>query len=288
MMRSSSSWTSRKLKLQRRPRFGIVAIFILQREMGIKNIDEFNEVLVRQFFKKKSHLAKAAAENYRRSFVVFSRFLYLRKILDSNPMEFVRPIEKKKDKQRPPTFTAEQVKAILAEAKRGRMAVRDTALIMILLDSGIRIGEAANLELDKVDWQGRSMLVDGKTGEREVPLTGQARYNLRRYVEQHRRAPAKEQHVFVTNEGNAFSGQRMSLNLRRFAQRAEVVGPKLGAHTYRHTFASNYIKNGGDPFTLQQILGHTTMAMTSVYVYMNKTDLRHVHARFSPLKSLLK
>ena len=105
---------------------------------------------------------------------------------------------------------------------------------------------------------------------------------------QHRRAPAKEQHVFVTNEGNAFSGQRMSLNLGRIAQRAGVVGPKLGAHTYRHTFASNYIKNGDDPFTLQQILGHTTMVMTSVYVFMNKTDLKHVHARFSPLKSLLK
>lgn len=257
-----------------------------QEGSGIVHLEDFTPKTITTYVHSKKHLAPASIESIRRALSVFSNWLYRRRYIEENPFH-VLPKPKRVINHRPSYFTKPQVQAIYSEARRSQNSKRDKALFLLLLDTGIRIGEAANLEVQDIDWRNKSIHVNGKTGPRDVPISTKTAYALRTYINQHRRARPREHHVFLTRAGKPQSGMHLSGHLRRLAQRAGIKGPKLGAHTYRHTFAVHYLKNGGDAFSLQRILGHTTMLMTSVYTRMTNDDLKSLHELHSPTKHLL-
>jgi integrase/recombinase XerD len=67
-----------------------------------------------------------------------------------------------------------------------------------------------------------------------------------------------------------------------------VNGKRCTPHTFRHTFARKYLLNGGDPFSLQQILGHSSLQTVRLYVNLWSTDIQAQHRKFSPADSLLR
>ena len=69
-------------------------------------------------------------------------------------------------------------------------------------------------------------------------------------------------------------------------RKAEIVGVRVSPHTLRHTFAVLYIRNGGDSFSLQEILGHSTLDMTRRYVHLARRDVAEQHKKFSPMEFL--
>ena len=74
--------------------------------------------------------------------------------------------------------------------------------------------------------------------------------------------------------------------LRRYGQKASITGVRCSPHTFRHTFAKNYLMNGGDIFSLQKILGHSSLASVRVYLNLFATDVKKQHLRFSPVDNL--
>jgi len=74
-------------------------------------------------------------------------------------------------------------------------------------------------------------------------------------------------------------------HIAKIARAAKAQASKVGPHTFRHTFAVEFIRAGGDAFSLQRLLGHTTLEMTRRYVHLAQTDLRTAHKRFSPTDS---
>jgi integrase/recombinase XerD len=71
--------------------------------------------------------------------------------------------------------------------------------------------------------------------------------------------------------------------IRLHGDNVGITGVRVSPHTFRHTFAKLYIKNGGDLFTLQKILGHHDISMVRKYVQMSKRDLQEQHEQSSPL-----
>lgn len=256
------------------------------RGTGIEELVEFTPGLITRYLHANRHLAWATIDNYRRALSVFANWCYRRKFLVENPFD-VLPKLKKTREHRPTTFTVAHIHAILDVARVSRFKERDVALVLTLLDTGIRIGEAANLELQDIDWEANLLHVDGKTGERDVPFSGKTKHALRIYIQRKRRAEGPERHVFVTHDGVALSAEQLSKHVSRLSKRAGVQGPKLGPHTFRHTFAHFYLMNGGDALSLQRMLGHTTTFMTATYARMQSTSLRALHAKHSPVKNLL-
>lgn len=258
---------------------------LFQRDTGIEVLAELTPATVTRFLHGKRHLARASIENYRRAISVFAGWCYRRKYIDANPFE-VLPKPRRGRNERPSTFTKEQLQSIITEAKSTRNAPRDTALVYMLLDTGIRIGEAAGLELSDIDWDDNLLLVDGKTGRRDVPFSKKTRFTLHTYVRRHRRAQPLEQRVFLTFDGRPLEAEQLSKHMRRIAVRAGVKGPKLGPHTFRHTFAHLYLLSGGDSLSLMRLMGHTTTFMTASYARLESSSLRQLHARHSPVKNL--
>ena len=156
------------------------------------------------------------------------------------------------------------------------MSPRDKILIMLLVDTGIRIGEALNLTRE--DIMDEVILVNGKTGQREVPISAEVRDQLRQ----------------LPNRGYLFHGTKGRLGqtgayhiVRKALKRAGVHAKKWGAHTLRHTFGRQYILAGGDLVSLQRILGHASVRTTQIYADLDIRDITNQHTRFTPLRSAL-
>ena len=84
--------------------------------------------------------------------------------------------------------------------------------------------------------------------------------------------------------GDDFTADAYRRRLNRLKKKLDI--PKLHPHTFRHTFARNYILNGGDIFTLQKILDHADIQTTRKYIQMDKEHIREQHNKFSPVRRL--
>ena len=161
------------------------------------------------------------------------------------------------------------------------------AVSCLILDTGLRIDEALSLDRSEdIDLDELLLTVrDGKGGKgRVVPLSLAGRRVLFRHTQQ--LAPAYGSRLFFASDG-AKIGQRNALRVfKRICERCGVKGVRCSFHTLRHTFATAYLRNGGDVFRLQRILGHAKLDMTRRYVQLQTDDLRAVHEKHSALASL--
>lgn len=161
---------------------------------------------------------------------------------------------------------------------------RDTAILITMLDTGLRLSEIANLKTAHSHIDLGYVKIMGKgSKERIVPIGGVAEKVLQRYVFHFRPEPlcGDEDNLFLTLEGRPLSGNAVRLIFSRLAQKSGVK--RFHAHLCRHTFATNYLINGGDVFSLQQILGHTSLEMVRRYVTLASSQVRVQHRKFSPI-----
>jgi site-specific recombinase XerD len=168
----------------------------------------------------------------------------------------------------------------LAEAKAGDGGVtptmvsarRDEALLNLLLYTGLRVGEAASLQVADVVLNERSGKVIVRSGKgrkyREVPLHREARQALRAYLE----VRSQEQ------SDGLFLGQRGSLGTRgiqmRLAALGEAAGVEVTPHVLRHTFGTRLLREAdADLVTVAALLGHSSVATTAIYTQPGEADL---------------
>lgn len=178
-----------------------------------------------------------------------------------------RPKPKKKVIQ---PFTQVEVRALLSAIQYE--PDRNRALILLLLDTGIRASELCSLTHSDINLAERSIKVIGKGNkERILPVSSRTASALFSYL--------------AVVSGKPFRLNRTSLAqyLRRLGKRAGVLDAH--PHKFRHTFAVNYLRNGGNAYELQEILGHSTMEMVRNYVNLAQVDLVNAHKRASPVEN---
>ena len=97
-----------------------------------------------------------------------------------------------------------------------------------------------------------------------------------------REAEVTVPYLFLTQRGTTLSARGVQIVFRSLKKKLNLDGRKLSPHLLRHSFALAYIENGGDPFSLQRILGHTDQTTTSKYVNMARTNVKSQHSKYSP------
>ena len=190
-----------------------------------------------------------------------------------------------------PTFTDDQVRAMLrvTKAQRGFLGLRNVTLITLLFDTGCRISELLLLPVTDILLEERILKVTGKGGRvRAVPFGQRSLITLVKYLNQRNRLFGEEGLLFLTRSGKPFTLRMSNKTIARIGKKAEVKDVRLSAHTFRHTFAKNWLLNGGDIFSLQKILGHSTLEMVRNYVNMTFRDIQTQHSKFSPGDNLFK
>lgn len=187
-------------------------------------------------------------------------------------------------------FEKEQVLQLLAAPnQREYFGFRDYVLLFLLFDTGLRINEALNLTIDDLNVTDRTITVRvsvAKNGtSRIVPLTKRTVELLVALIQENRKQFASRcpSPVFLLNNGKPLTYNQAYECIRLHGDKAGITGVRVSPHTFRHTFATLYVLNGGDPFTLQKILGHHDFSMVRKYVQVNQRDLQEKHEQSSPL-----
>lgn len=161
---------------------------------------------------------------------------------------------------------------------------RNKLIVVLMLDSGLRLNEVLNLNLIDFFLETNLIRINGKgQKQRYVPLTKQILSAYNQYLKffEFKFPPLGQ--IFVDNNGFPINQECVKSFFRRMRKTLDM--PKLHPHLLRHTFATMFLLNGGDPLSLQLILGHTTLTLTQKYVHY-VAEMRLVEQmRYSPLSN---
>lgn len=165
-------------------------------------------------------------------------------------------------------------------------AARDRAIILVLLDTGLRASELCGLTVGDLDQRtGHIVIRKGKGGKGRVVVASRGtvkalwRYLVERPTDLDPRAP-----LFAITQSDTerpMTRDTLGLMLSRAGQRAGVQG--VHPHRFRHTFAVEFLRNGGNIYTLQSLLGHSTLEMVKRYLALVQADLDSQHSTASPV-----
>ena len=157
-----------------------------------------------------------------------------------------------------------------------RFTPRNKAIALLMIECGPRVSEIANIRTWDVGdgW----VTLDGKTGQRTVPLC--------RELTDRMKDLATGNVVWQNYHGNAMSHRDVDYLVSGLLEKAGITGPILGVHLMRHSFATNYLRNGGGVFHLQDIMGHRSIVTTRHYVRLAAVDAKMDHSRTSLTKAL--
>jgi len=160
-------------------------------------------------------------------------------------------------------------------ANRLQDCYRMQAIMLILIDNGIRADELCHIRAR--DLSSTNIKVFGKgSKERLVPISKTTYRAILDYTQKERNGgpPGNDEFLFITKSGNPIKGDQLYHTIHTLGKRA---GVKANPHKFRHTFAINFLRNGGNIFALQAILGHASLEMVKRYLAIAMADIEVVH-----------
>jgi len=163
-------------------------------------------------------------------------------------------------------------------------------ILLILYDNGMRISELVKIRICDIDFQGKTIIVMGKgQRERPVPITVYTRKQILRYIDQVRTriCPKDSPYLFANPDGEPFSKSSVQQFMRRLLEKSELE-VKFSPHVLRHSFAIQYLANGGNVFYLKAILGHKSLITTLGYTRTLPKDIQDQHMKYSPVAVLFR
>jgi len=208
--------------------------------------------------------------------------------IEDNPIRKIRI--PKAPKKLMPVFQEHQLRDLFAAVDTSTpTGFRNIAMMECLLDTGDRCGEMTTITLADLDLESRQIKIWGKgSKERFVPIGARLVKRLWKYIHVHRPEPffPRQDRLFLTRNGRPVTVDRVEAIIHYIGAKAGITGVRCSPHTFRHTFAVTFLRNGGDLFTLQRIMGHETLEILRQYVNLAMEDIGRVHRQCSPLDNL--
>jgi site-specific recombinase XerD len=277
----------------------------LEQERGITLVGEVDAQDINAWF---AHMRKTpggygkprterTVQTYARSARAFFHWLMRREIIERNP--FDRVVFPKVGKPLIRIIEPEEFERLLLACTPpgevgplvDRAAARNRAILWLLYDTGIRLGELCNLCLGDFDRKRGLLIVKGKgSKERRIALGNNCLRNLLYYLDRHRPGEeelvewgsAGEDHLFLSETRLPLTKNGVSLLFKRIRERAGITGKRISPHIFRHSFAVRYLVLGNDPFSLQELLGHEDMTTVKNYMHMNDETIQSQKRKYSP------
>lgn len=162
---------------------------------------------------------------------------------------------------------------------------RDRAIILVLLDTGIRVSELCGISIGDVEFEAGRVKVTGKGNKTRYVYLGKISKQAVWSYLAHRfpnSAPIKDEPLFVDKSGiYRITRQAVLLLLKRLGTKCSILS--VHPHRFRHTFAVEFLRNGGNVFELQQLLGHEDLDMVKRYVQLAQVDIEVIAKKASPV-----
>jgi site-specific recombinase XerD len=220
-----------------------------------------------QHLRRERGLSPATVNRHLQAIRKFCDFARRANLMESNPAAAVRPIRVPPTSRR--ALDADEIARLLEAAQAGRPSLgkRDYAIIQLLLQTGIKVGELTKLQLADIeltDSRG-TLTVKGNEGNhhRRIPLNTPAYQALQEYLRVRPPSPGVK-HLFLSQEGNSISARTVQRLVNAYTRAADLTG--VSAHTLRYTFATSMLEETGDVATVANLLGHRSVETTLRYI----------------------
>ena len=192
----------------------------------------------------------------------------------------------KKEARLPSFLTREEMLSLLEAPDLSTPAgLRDRALLELLYASGLRVSEIAGLDVANVDLTEKEARVWGKRSKERLVVMGRpAARALREYLEKGRPALLGENRstaLFLNVDGKRLTVRSVQKMVKEYALKAGLE-KDVHPHLLRHTFATHLLDGGADLRTVQELLGHESLASTQVYTHISQSQARRVYTRAHP------
>jgi site-specific recombinase XerD len=233
--------------------------------------------------KGKHPLAPSSICGYYTCLSSFFNWAVREELITTSPMKNVpRP---RVPKFIPDPFSEAEIRALIAACKElpESSALRATAIILVLLDTGMRLNELLNLRMPNLDLEtGRAKIFGKGSKERFVYLGKSTKRALWRYISLARAEPVLgAENVFPSEDGRPIPQRYLAHILAKVSKWGGVA--KVHPHRFRRTAAIQFLRNGGNIFALQKLLGHETLDMVRYYVELASDDVAVAHQQASPV-----
>lgn len=249
-----------------------------------EKIEEYITNLHEQF-KQKTVKRKIA------SVKAFYNYLEEEEMLSENPFRKIK-VKFKETSHLPRIIPRKEIEQLLnyvhedlgeTQSELHKYRIRDAAVIEIFFATGARVYEISNLRRECVDLESGLLRIMGKGGkERYIQIGEQEVIGLlRQYYNANMEQIKKSGYFFVNRRGNRFSEQSMRAMVKRYAELAGIER-HITPHMFRHSFATFLIEEGVDISCIQQILGHSSIKTTQIYIHVASAKQAEILRNFHP------
>lgn len=258
----------------------------LQRQ-GVTAWKETSKTNIAGYLSQLKLLGRASATLSRNLVSIRALYQYLVKerLVDSDPSLYIEA--PKLEKKLPKVLSVEDVGKLLDAPQPELVSgARDKAMLELLYATGIRVSELISLNVDDVHLQLGFIRCMGKGGkERNIPLSSIAIRCLTAYIHKDRKKllkkSADEEALFIGHLGTRMTRQGFWKILKRYAGEMNIAS-EITPHALRHSFAAHLIENGADLRSVQEMLGHSDISSTQMYLQVTKLKMKDVYNRAHP------
>jgi len=227
--------------------------------------------------------SQTTVNGYFRALRTFFNWLEREELIIENPFRNLKT--PKVDRKIIQALTPNEIERLFKLCSgKSALDVRNRAILSVFLDTGLRISELTNLTIDDVNMDDGSILVKrGKGGKQRIVRIGsKAQKVLWKYITLYRKGNSNS--LFLNRSGEPLDVIGIKILIKRLGDKVKV---KVHPHKLRHTFAISFLRAGGDVFSLQYLLGHSTLQMTQRYLQsLDANDAANAHRKYSPLDNL--
>ena len=223
---------------------------------------------------------------------------YLRKIRSflywcmNEEREYIKPVYKiqelKYQEEPPKHFTEEEIELLIKKpkVKEGFATWRSWAVINFIIGTGARAASVCSVKMGDINFETKEILLEHTKNNKAliIPMSPTLEIALKEYIRIWRNMNLKESYLFPTRSNEKLTSNSLWCETRYYFNERGVK--KTNLHGLRHSFAIGWVKNNGNMFVLQKILGHSTLEMTRKYVRLYSDDYKENFEMFNPLDSI--
>lgn len=212
----------------------------------------------------------------------FYHFLLKENRIKSNPMLLIQ--NPKKEKHLPQFLNIDEVETLYTVCKKEEpIGKRDLLLLELLYATGVRVSELISIKIQDISLENQSIRIVGKGDKTRIVLFGGvcADY-LKDYLNNARPILEKKKTdiLLLNHNGYPLTTRGVRYILNKIVEQAKIT--HISPHTIRHTFATHLLNEGADLKTVQELLGHSTLATTQIYTHVSNERLRRVYLNSHP------
>ena len=250
---------------------------------GVKDVKDVNTTLLRSYVLYMEGEKKSSATVSRSIASIRSFFIYLLENgkVQGNPTDGLKP--PKVEKKTPETLTIEEVNLLLEQPSGDSpKEIRDKAMLELLYATGLRVSELISLKISDVNLSLNYIECHDRTKSRIIPIENAAKFALNKYITEVRPSMcADSEYLFTNVKGEMMSRQGFWKVLKSYAKKAGIE-KDITPHMIRHSFATHMVINGADLASLQEMLGHSDISTTQIYLKVKPSKLKEVYDKAHP------